>query len=35
MDPNILSVLSGLAVGLLVDTVYGWWTAVAPFLGAH
>lgn len=34
MDPNILSVLTGLGVGLVVDTVYGFLTAIYPHVGA-
>ncbi|MRH88173.1 hypothetical protein GFY24_12085 [Nocardia sp. SYP-A9097] len=33
MDPNILSVWTGLGVGLVVDTVYGFLTAIYPYVG--
>ncbi|MET9490477.1 MULTISPECIES: hypothetical protein [unclassified Nocardia] len=33
MDPNILSVYTGLVVGVAVDTVYGILVAVSPVVG--
>lgn len=33
MGPNLLSVYTGLAVGLVVDTLYSWLSAVSPYVG--
>ncbi|MFJ4658905.1 hypothetical protein ACIP5Y_47180 [Nocardia sp. NPDC088792] len=33
MDPNFLSVYSDLAAGLVVDTLYGFFSAISPLVG--